>query len=73
MLPFSHDIEHGMARHYARQREIERGLFRASLSWDRPRSRKVARPTVVQWFLRWLDREGERCIELGPACELQYN
>jgi len=35
------------------------------------KAREVVRQSV-EWLWQWLDREGERCIELGPACELNY-
>jgi len=79
---FEQYLDYGIARYRDNLREAERRRTGVYEGWylinvwevlyrRTAKAREFARQAAERLW-RWYDREGERCIELGPACELNY-
>ena len=69
MLPYKDDTDYGWEWY----REWLQGIHRVRRrrGWRAAKARDLLHQ-AAEWLRQWYDREGERCIELGPACELYY-
>jgi hypothetical protein len=79
---FGQQLDYGIERYKDMLRDAERrrtGVYEGwylidvweALHWRTAKAREFVRQ-ASEWLWQWFEREGERCIELGPACELNY-
>ena len=61
--------DYALDRYRETLRYAERRRLWAGTGWRASKAIEALHQ-AAEWLWQWFDREGERCIELGPACEL---